>query len=459
MLNPLTINNHQLKDSFDAAQRIKTIPNDLYNDGYVLVSFDVVSLFTNVPLKRTVDIILRRIYEEKQITTNLKKRTLKKLIMDTCSKTAFTCCGKIYEQYEGVSMGASLGPVLANIIMTELEQKIVDQLISDDIIKFYGRYVDDTIILVKPENIEEVLRKFNSFDKNLQFTVDKFENETPHFLDLEIHPDGLTIYRKDTHTGQFVNFSSYTKWNYKIAWIRALIHRAKKLCSENKILTEIKNIKLFAAYNGYPKQIVNSVLKKCRENENKQRDDEIDDSVVPQLYLKLPYQGINGEKIVKKMKRKLRHCLKKDLNVSINVYYSTTKISYYTSTKDHIPKLSNSGVVYEYVCPGCLATYIGETQATLFKRTLQHSHEQKDSAIYKHLLNCNGYKHITSLFKIEYEEFDEVSFKINSVRENTKIINRSRDWVELCFKEAIAIKTRNPNLNNGLKATKSLQLF
>ena len=97
-------------------------------------------------------------------------------------------------------MGASLAPVLANIIMTELEQKIVDQLISDDMIKFYDRYVDDTIILVKPENIEEVLRKFNSFDNNLQFTVDKFENERPHFLDLEFHPDGLTIYRKDTST-------------------------------------------------------------------------------------------------------------------------------------------------------------------------------------------------------------------------------------------------------------------
>ena len=56
---------------------------------------------------------------------------------------------------------------------------------------------------------------------------------------------------------------------------------------------------------------------------------------------------------------------------------------------------------------------IGETQATLFKQTLQLSHEQKDSAIYKHLMNCDGYKHITSLFKIDCEEFDEVSFKMN----------------------------------------------
>ena len=158
------------------------------------------------------------------------------------------------------------------------------------------------------------------------------------------------------HIDRHVNFSSNTKWNYKIAWIRALIHRAKKLCSENKILTEIKNIRLFAVYNGYPKQIVNSVLKRCRENENKQRDDEIDDSVVPQLYLKLPYQGINGGKIVKKMKRKLRHCLKKDLNVSINVYYSTTKISYYTSTKDHIPKLNKAAVRLQV--SGCLRQWV-----------------------------------------------------------------------------------------------------
>ena len=62
LLNPLTINNHQLKDSFDAAQRIKAIPNDLYNDGYVLVSFDVVTS-TNMLLKikRTVDITLQEI--------------------------------------------------------------------------------------------------------------------------------------------------------------------------------------------------------------------------------------------------------------------------------------------------------------------------------------------------------------------------------------------------------------
>ena len=74
-----------------------------------------------------------------------------------------------------------------------------------------------------------------------------------------------------------------------------------------------------------------------------------------------------------------------------NVQFITTKLAYYTSKKDRIPKLSNSCVVYQFQCPGCSAKYVGETQTTLFKRTPQHGHEQKDSAVYKHLLSCHGY--------------------------------------------------------------------
>ena len=40
----------------------------------------------------------------------------------------------------------------------------------------------------------------NSFDKNLKFTVDLFENEVPHFFDLEMSPDGISIYQKDTNS-------------------------------------------------------------------------------------------------------------------------------------------------------------------------------------------------------------------------------------------------------------------
>ena len=129
-----------------------------------------------MPSKKTVNIILKRIYNEKQIPTSLSKRSLKELIIDTCQKTAFSFNNKMFEQLDGVSMGGSLGPVLANIIMTECEKVIVDKLIEDGIIKFYIRYVDDTLLVIKRTGISYVLNKFYSFYENLKFTIDTFEN-------------------------------------------------------------------------------------------------------------------------------------------------------------------------------------------------------------------------------------------------------------------------------------------
>ncbi len=84
-----------------------------------------------------------------------------------------------------------------------------NDLIRSGILKFYRRYVDDTIVLVKPADIPFVLNKFNSFDKNLNFTVDTFENGKVHFLDLEITSSGIDVFRKPTHTSQYSHFDSF----------------------------------------------------------------------------------------------------------------------------------------------------------------------------------------------------------------------------------------------------------
>ena len=137
-------NDYSLKDTFDAAERIKKIHKELLrNEEYTLISLDVVSLFTNVSLRKIVNIVLDRVYNQKLIKTTLSKSVLKKLILDTCQKTAFTLNGIIYEQKDDVSMGALLRPVLANIIMMECEKVIVGNLVKEGTIKFYIRYVDD----------------------------------------------------------------------------------------------------------------------------------------------------------------------------------------------------------------------------------------------------------------------------------------------------------------------------
>ena len=136
LLNPLTLNEFSLRDSFDTITHIENIPQNLFTKGYRFVSFDVKSLFTNIPLKKTVAIVLHRIYNDKQLTTALKKRTLKKLLLDSCTKTPFSLNGDLYKQIDGVAMGSPLGPTLANITMTALEEDIVKKLIDINILNF-----------------------------------------------------------------------------------------------------------------------------------------------------------------------------------------------------------------------------------------------------------------------------------------------------------------------------------
>ena len=94
--------------------------------------------------------------------------------------------------------------------MTELEIKIVDSLFKDSLLKLYNRFVDDTLALIKESVIDNVLSKLNGFHPSLNFTVDKFDDGFVYYLDLKIIDNETDIYYKDTHTGHYVHFSSYT---------------------------------------------------------------------------------------------------------------------------------------------------------------------------------------------------------------------------------------------------------
>ena len=161
-----------------------------------------------MPLQKTINIILKKVYVEKVINTSIKKNTMRKLIKETCKKTAFVFDNEIYKQIDAVSMGSILAPVFANMIMIKLVSTIIKTLFDTGKIKYYCRYVDDTLLLIKAEDIQLVLDMFNSFHKNLCFTADRLENEVPQFLDIKMSAQGLTIYHKNTHSGQYVHCDS-----------------------------------------------------------------------------------------------------------------------------------------------------------------------------------------------------------------------------------------------------------
>ena len=71
------------ENSFNAVIKIKKILSDFFNSSYCNVSFDVETQFTIFPVKRTIDIILKQIFVYKVISRNLKKRSIKKFLLDT----------------------------------------------------------------------------------------------------------------------------------------------------------------------------------------------------------------------------------------------------------------------------------------------------------------------------------------------------------------------------------------
>ena len=493
VLFPLTVNDYSMKDSFQAAEEIRKIDFNLLQKGYKLVSFDVVSLFTNVPLKRTINIIADRIYREKLVETKLRKHTLKKLISDCCTKTTFSFNERLYEQIDGVCMGSALGPVLANIIMTELEKLVLPKLMESGAIKFYIRYVDDTLVLIKDDKISEVLNAFNAFDRNLDFTVDEFDDGLVHFLDLnvDIAKQGeIDIYSKPTNTGQYSHESSYVPWNYKISWARALYNRAKRLCSTSKLFKRQRNrISDILSWNGFSKYTRNKLLKKFDQDfESKKRNTDTEPEqhqdtkaeTDKKFILKLPYLGKSGEDMARVLKRKLARHLKE--NVKIRVIFTTNKISKFCSVKDRIPDAQKNGIIYRIKCPGCGDSYIGKTECCLDKRLDEHA-KMSTQPMHQHLSNCVAFQHIVSIFqmpdtcfdtdrdsvsmsrrgergpRIQSEDHANGEFYLNHLRTNTDILATSADWLTLAYLEPLMAKKYDAKINGGEKAMRSLNLF
>ena len=73
-----------------------------------------------------------------------------------------------------------------NIILTEFEKVVVTPLMESGISKFYCKYVNNALVLVKVDLIYKILKLFISFHNNFQFTAEKFENEEIRLLDIKL---------------------------------------------------------------------------------------------------------------------------------------------------------------------------------------------------------------------------------------------------------------------------------
>ena len=101
------------------------------------------NLFTNVPLKETVDIILTKVYDEKKIDTKIPKSILKELLYLCTKPVHFKFNNEIYIQCDGVAMESPFGLLLPNIFIS-LEDNTLPKL--ELYLRNWKRYMDDTFV-------------------------------------------------------------------------------------------------------------------------------------------------------------------------------------------------------------------------------------------------------------------------------------------------------------------------
>ena len=105
----------------------------------------------------------------------------------------------------------------------------------------WKRFVDDTFVVIKKCHQEEFFHHINSIEDSIQFTAENIQADgTLHFLDVLVipQPDGslsTAVYRKPTHTNQYLQWDSHDAISAKYSVISTLFTGPKKFVPQNNI--------------------------------------------------------------------------------------------------------------------------------------------------------------------------------------------------------------------------------
>ena len=140
---------------------------------------------------------------------------------------------KYYSQIDGVAMGSPLGPTLANIFLCYHETTWIKNCPKSFKPVYYKRYVDDIFVLFKkPEQVSRFVKYMNKRHKNIKFSFETEKDNSFSFLDVKIcrEKDKFTrsVFRKDTFSGVYTNFSSFVALKHKFGLVHTLLHRSFK---------------------------------------------------------------------------------------------------------------------------------------------------------------------------------------------------------------------------------------
>ena len=175
-----------VQDTTDFLHRIFSLNQDL-PDNIILITFDVKSLYTNIPNDQGIQACVDMLNENNIITPELKQSVIDILSL-ILNKNSFTFNNEHFLQIHGTAMGSPMAPTYANIFMAILERKLLNEAPQGLIPIEWIRFIDD-IFAIWTHGIEK-LQKFLSYINNFHPTI-KFDYtysyKSVNFLDTTVY--------------------------------------------------------------------------------------------------------------------------------------------------------------------------------------------------------------------------------------------------------------------------------
>ena len=382
--------------TFDFVEFLQTIK---WRQGDVMISCDVQSLFTCVPVELAVSVAEERLHDHLQDNCLLSVSDIITLLRFCLNSSEFCSKGLFYRQKFGCPMGSPVSVIVANLVMQHIENKILSNNFCD--VLFWRRYVDDAWAIIPEQNVVRFVDFINTIEDSIKFTVEREDhNLSLPFLDILISRNPvdcsfkISLFSKPTQSNRYLQFSSHNPMSHKRTVVKCLTKRSTLISSDDDVSKfQTGHVLNALLENGYPYHFIRKNVF-SRNHVTRDRHDNV-------CSVCLPYVSKTSESIARVLRR-----------YKINtVYKPCLRIRHFLPTpKDRVGPAERCGIVYRIKCNDCDLTYIGQSGNSLNTRVSQHRsalrlfHPQK-SAVAEHSLNEDH--------KIDWKNVDVLEFEPN----------------------------------------------
>ena len=387
LISPFCYSNYCVQNTDEFKERLSEFRDCLPPSAEITeVSYDVESLFTNIPLDDTIEKLVSKIFQNNNVykfkDVLFTKDDLKQALSLCAKDQLFLFNDEIWLQIDGNSMGSPLGPPLANFYVSHIEENCID-FNSDCAPRFYSRYVDDVFaVFIDTDKSDEFLNHLNVVSVPLKFTIEKMADDKLNYIGLTISKD---LFVSIIDKAPFYNFSSpssHVPSQYLYAAVNCLTHRAFMYSDKDFYLKkELNKIENSASKVGLNKSKVDKIFKDklnlvSSNNNVSSNCDSVSESSNCDIISNTNVSSTNCYVLMPFINSKLGSEVKTFFhNHNVKVSFRTGR-NLYTLLR---PRESNikgkylqANVIYKYKCNSCERDYIGYTTRPLNVRVGEH---------------------------------------------------------------------------------------